>query len=286
MNKNTHVETAQKGQATNKNIQPEKVVTALKNIDDIRKNKSKVPTGKVTILKETEARKKAREEQYRNFRINALKRRCKRMEFDDEKTAQYVETLKKQLDAPKEYSILVMFSSKDGAMMKEALTNAGINYKYHGDTYYSIDGDQNVLAKIREIAPPGAKIHPYAKKMESVLKDVEHPLQEKKSNYIAKNTDKSTTAKYRRLQRKADKLRKKQLDGMAANDHKLHAELQKEKRMTSRRKVAKKIKMLHKRLQKAALKANKKKTGTVVQLNAKKGSTVSKKASTSIKKAA
>ena len=35
MTKNTSVETAQKGQATNKNIQPEKVVTALKNIDDI-----------------------------------------------------------------------------------------------------------------------------------------------------------------------------------------------------------------------------------------------------------
>ena len=282
MNKNTHVETAQKGQATNKNTQPEKVVTALKNIDDIRKNKSKVPTGKVTLLKESETRKKTRKEQYRNFRINALKRRCKRMGFDDEKTAQYVEALKKQLDAPKEYSILVMFSSKDGAMMKEALTNAGINYKYHGDTYYSIDGDQNVLAKIREIAPPSAKIHPYAKKMEPVLSQ----MKEKKSDYVAKNTDKSTTAKSRRLQKKADKLRKKQLDGMAANDQKLHAELQKEKRMTNRRKVAKKIKMLHKRFQKAALKANKKKTSTVVQLNAKKSSTSSKKASTNVKKAA
>ena len=257
MTKNTHVETAQKGQATNKNIQPEKVVTALKNIDDIRKNKSKVPTGKVTILKETEARKKAREEQYRNFRINALKRRCKRMGFDDEKTAQYVETLKKQLDAPKEYSILVMFSSKDGTMMKEALANAGINYKYHGDTYYSIDGDQNILAKIREIAPPGAKIHPYAKKMESVLKDVERTPQEKKPT-------KNTAAV-----KAAVKQKKKELN--------LHRCKHKKGKGKSVAKQQRKISLSErKKLRKA----------TTVQLNTKKSSMASKKASTSIKKAA
>ena len=49
MNNNTKVETAQKSQAANKKT-------------------SKVPTGKVTLMKETEARKKAREEQYRSFR--------------------------------------------------------------------------------------------------------------------------------------------------------------------------------------------------------------------------
>lgn len=257
MNKNTHVETAQKGQATNKNTQPEKVVTALKNIDDIRKNKSKVPTGKVTLLKESEARKKTREEQYRNFRINALKRRCKRMGFDDEKTAQYVEALKKQLDAPKEYSILVMFSSKDGAMMKEALTNAGINYKYHGDTYYSIDGDQNVLAKIREIAPPGAKIHPYAKKMESVLKDVERPPQEKKPT---KNTA-AVKAAVKQKKKELNLHRCKHKKGKG----KVVAKQQRKISLSERKKLRK---------------------ATVVQLNTKKSSTASKKASTPIKKAA
>ena len=257
MTKNTHVETAQKGQATNKNTQPEKVVTALKNIDDIRKNKSKVPTGKVTLLKESETRKKTREEQYRNFRINALKRRCKRMGFDDEKTAQYVEALKKQLDAPKEYSILVMFSSKDSAMMKEALTNAGINYKYRGDTYYSIDGDQNVLAKIREIAPPGAKIHPYAKKMESVLKDVERPPQEKKPT---KNTA-AVKAAVKQKKKELNLHRCKHKKGKG----KVFAKQQRKISLSERKKLRK---------------------ATVVQLNTKKSSTASKKASTPIKKAA
>lgn len=257
MTKNTSVETAQKGQATNKNIQPEKVVTALKNIDDIRKNKSKAPTGKVTILKETEARKKAREEQYRNFRINALKRRCKRMGLDDAKTEECVKKLIEQLNAPKEYSILVMFSNKDSAMMKEALNNADIKYKYHGDTYYSIDGDQNILAKIREIAPPGAKIHPYAKKMESVLKDVERPPQEKKPT---KNTA---------VVKAAVKQKKKELN--------LHRCKHKKG----------KGKVVAKQQRKISLSERKKlRKATTVQLNTKKSSTASKKASTPIKKAA
>lgn len=170
MKNNTQVETAQKSQATNKNT-------------------SKVPTGKVTLMKETEARKKAREEQYRNFRINALERRCKRMGYDDEKTKEFVEKLKKQLDAPKEYSILIMLNPKDGQIMKEALAKANLKYKYCGDTYFSIDGDQNVLAKIREIAPPSAKIHPYAKKFESVITEAP-PKKEKKptNNTKAKKT--------------------------------------------------------------------------------------------------
>lgn len=163
MKNNTQVETAQKSQATNKNI-------------------SKVPTGKVTLMKETEARKKAREEQYRNFRIGALKRRCKRAGISEEDTKKYIEKLKKQLDAPKEYSILIMFNSNGGKMFKEALAKANINYKYHGDTYFSIDGDQTVLAKIREIAPPGSVIHPYAKKMESVLPKLEYKKSKKPTN--------------------------------------------------------------------------------------------------------
>ena len=104
MNNNTKVETAQKSQATNKKT-------------------SKVPTGKVTLTKETEARKKAREEQYRNFRINALRRRCKRMKFDDEKTEELVKKLIEQMNAPKEYNIIVMFNSSDYNMVKEAVVH-------------------------------------------------------------------------------------------------------------------------------------------------------------------
>lgn len=259
MNNNTKVETAQKSQATNEKT-------------------SKVPTGKVTLMKETEARKKAREEQYRSFRINALRRRCKRMKLDDEKTEEFVKKLIEQLDAPKEYNILILLNPNDGLMMKEALAKANISYKYCGDTFFSIDGNQDVLAKIREIAPPKAKIYPYAKKMESVLSKGK----ECKSEYVAKNTDKSSTAKYRRLARKADKLRKKQLDGMAQNDRKLHAELQKQRRMSSRRKVKTALKKLHIKLSGC----KKKRSGIVVKLPAKNTSTGSKKASTNVKKAA
>lgn len=271
MNKNTHVETAQKGQATNKNTQPEKVVTALKNIDDIRKNKSKVPTGKVTLLKESETRKKTREEQYRNFRINALKRRCKRMGFDDEKTAQYVEALKKQLDAPKEYAILVHVNQefpreklKEGEIFKssmdafiEDLNKAGIKYNFKGSNYVHLSGDQNVLAKIREIAPPSAKIHPYAKKMESVLKDVERPPQEKKPT---KNTA-AVKAAVKQKKKELNLHRCKHKKGKG----KVVAKQQRKISLSERKKLRK---------------------ATVVQLNTKKSSTASKKASTPIKKAA
>lgn len=178
MNNNTKVETTQKSQATNKKT-------------------SKLPTGKVTLIKETEARKKAREEQFRNFRINALRRRCKRMGFDEEKTEELVKKLIEQMDAPKEYSILITFDQKyprkkvkkeEGEVFKkdvdiflENITKNNIKYNYKGDTYVSISGNQDVLAKIREIAPDSAKIYPYAKKMESVLPKAE-PKKKKPSN--------------------------------------------------------------------------------------------------------
>ena len=167
MNKNTQVETAQQSQATN-NIK-----------------KDKTPTGKVKTLKSAEERRKTREEQFRNFRINALRRRCKRMKYTEEQTEEFVKKLIEQMDAPKEYSILIMLSVKDGPMMKEALAKANIHYKYHGDTYFSIDGDQDTLAKLREIAPPSAKIHVYAKKMESVLPKQEKEVKKKPTNNTA-----------------------------------------------------------------------------------------------------
>lgn len=250
MAKNTQVETAHKSQATNKN------------------------TGKVKTLKNAQERKKAREEQFRNFRINALRRRCTRMGFSEEKIEELVKKLIEQMNAPKEYDILVMVNPKDMDMLLEAMAKANIQYRYKGDTYVSIGGDQNVLSKIREIAPPGAKIFPYAKKMESVLPKGK----ECKSEYVAKNTDKSSTAKYRRLARKADKLRKKQLDGMAHNDRKLHAELQKQRRMSNRRKVKTALKKLHIKLSGC----KKKRSSIVVKLPAKKASEGSK----TLKKAA
>ena len=237
MNNNTKVETAQKSQAANKKT-------------------SKVPTGKVTLMKETEARKKAREEQYRNFRINALRRRCKRMKFDDEKTEELVKKLIEQLNAPKEYNILIMLNPDDGPMMKEALAKANISYKYCGDTFFSLDGNQDVLAKIREIAPPKAKIYPYAKKMESVI-----PKEDREK--VKKPTNNTATAKA------AAKQKKKEL-----NLHRCKHKKGKGKAVT---KQQRKISLSErKKLRKA----------TTVQLNAKKGSKGPKKAFMNVKKAA
>ena len=231
MNKNTQVETAKNGQATNKNT-------------------SNVPTGKVKSIKDAEARKKAREEQFRNFRINALRRRCARMKFTEEKTEELVKKLIEQLNAPKEYSILVMLDVKDGAMMKEALAKAKIQYKYHGDTYFSIDGNQDILAKIREIAPPKAKIYPYAKKMESVISKEEIPKKPKNKN-VPHSRPKGKNVLKKRYN----------VAGMSKKN---------------RKNFKAQVKSLRDKW--AAEKAAKKKGGTTVQLNSKKSSEGLKKA--------
>jgi len=170
MKKNNTVETAQKGQTTTKDI-------------------------KVKTLANATERRKAREEQFRNFRINALRRRCKRMGFDEEKTEEFVKKLIEQMNAPKEYTILVQIYTeyprkklKDGEIFKpqidvfiEDLAKAKIDYNFRGDNYVYLSGNQDILTKVREIAPPSAKIYPYAKKMESVLPKAE-PKKKKPSN--------------------------------------------------------------------------------------------------------
>ena len=231
MNKNTQVETAKNGQATNKNT-------------------SNVPTGKVKSIKDAEARKKAREEQFSNFRINALRRRCARMKFTEEKTEELVKKLIEQLNAPKEYSILVMLDVKDSAMMKEALAKAKIHYKYHGDTYFSIDGNQDILAKIREIAPPKAKIYPYAKKMEPIISKEEVPKKPKNKNVPhSRPKGKNVLKKHPNVA------------GMSKKNRKIFKA---------------QVKSLRDKW--TAEKAAKKKGGTTVQLNSKKGSEGLKKA--------
>ena len=231
MNKNTQVETTKNGQATNKNT-------------------SNVPTGKIKSIKDAEARKKAREEQFRNFRINALRRRCARMKFTEEKTEELVKKLIEQLNAPKEYSILVMLDVKDGAMMKEALAKAKIHYKYHGDTYFSIDGNQDILAKIREIAPPKAKIYPYAKKMEPIISKEEVPKKPKNKNVPHSHPKGKNVLKKRY-----------NIAGMSKKNRKIFKA---------------QVKSLRDKW--ATEKAAKKKGGTTVQLNSKKSSEGLKKA--------
>ena len=229
MTKNTSVDTAQKGQATTKN---------------------NIPTGKVKTLANATERRKAREEQFRNFRIGALRRRCKRMGFDEAKTEEYVKKLIEQLNAPKEYDILIMFSTKEGSMMRQAMDNAKIKYKFHADTYFFVQGDQNVLAKIREIAPPSAKIHPYARKMESVIPKEEKEVIKKPSNNTAEKKAAAKTAN----------------NGHMPKSTRYFHRMQK-----GRYKELRKISLAYKR--------SKKCKATTVQLNTKKSSTASKKAS-------
>lgn len=236
MNKNNIVDTAQKGQTTTKN---------------------NIPADKVKTLANATERRKEREEQFRNFRINALKRRCKRYGFDDEKTAKYVEALKKQMDAPKEYSILIIYTAKDFAAMKEAISNAKLSYKMASETYLYIDGNQNVLTKLREIAPPSAKIFPRAKKMESVIPKEEREVIKKPS---ANTAEKKTAAKA------ANK-------GHTPKSKRYMHRLQK-----GRRKNIRTVYLAYKR--------SKKQRATTVRLNAKKSSADSKKASMNVKKAA
>ena len=236
MTKNNTVDTAQKGQTTTKN---------------------NIPTGKVKDLANATERRKAREEQFRNFRINALKRRCKRYGFDDAKTAEYVAKLEEQMKAPKKYNILIMLNVKDTAMMNESLAKEKIDYKYRGDTYFSLDGDQNILAKLREIAPPSAKIYPYAKKMESVIPKEEREVIKKPSNNTAEKKAAAKTAN----------------KGHMPKSVRYFHRMQK-----GRYKELQKISLVYKR--------SKKRKATTVQLNTKTSSTASKKASTPIKKAA
>lgn len=229
--------------------------------------KDKIPTGKVKTLKAAKERKEAREKQYREFRINSLKRRAKRLNLSEDTTSELVEKLIAQLDAPKEYSILVMFNKNDGKMFKEALNKANIHYKFHSNEFFAIDGDEKVLAKIREIAPIGAKIHPYAKKMESIFKD-----------YISKNNEKSPTNNTKEIKLQAKRARKTATKnaGKKLNKFKKRvniASLDKEKK----RETMKKIKALR-----ASFKAMKK---TTKQLN-KSRSQSFKKAYNTIKKAA
>lgn len=202
--KNTKtVDTAKKGQTTNKNTQPENVKNDLKKIQEHREaKKSKTPTGKVTLLKETEARKKARKEQYDNFRINALKRRCKRMNISEEDTKKYIEKLKEQLNSPNSYRVLVMFNKNDAAMIKQSLANESLEYKMMGNGYFYIDCDTEALGTLRGIMPDSAKIHPYVLKHKPILqKEDKPPVNGKKPHIKAERKAAAAKAKIARKEK-------------------------------------------------------------------------------------
>ena len=233
MNKNTSVETTNKGQAT------------------------KVPTGKIKTKKSKEEIRKAREQEYENFRVNALKRRAKRMGMSDEQTNECVEKLKKQLKEPKQYNINVIFKKGMEEMAIQAIKNAKIDCKILTKSWACVVGDQNILAKLREILPTSATIHPYAKKFESILPKSE-PVKVKKPSNNSKTAAAAGKVNGRRKRVNVAAMSKKQ----------------------------RKAFMLQVKALKASWKASKKSTSKVVSMKKTKRSTASKKASTELKKAA
>lgn len=164
----------------------------------------KTPTGKVKIKKAAEERRKAREESYKAFRINALTRRCKRMKISEEDTKKYVEKLIAQLEAPHMYAIHVLFKTGQkekkqlSSLAREAILNSKIEYKILTKDWAYIIGDSTVLAKLREILPTLATIHPYVMKAEPIL-PVTQPSEKKKSN---NSKDKAAEAKAARKMKK------------------------------------------------------------------------------------
>lgn len=232
----------------------------------------KTPTGKVKTIKDKEKIRKEREEQYKNFRVNALKRRAKRIGLTEEQTKVKVEELLKQIDTPNSYDVLIFYNPNNRKMVEEALKNEGLTTKIMTDTYLYIEADQETLATLRKIIPPGSKIHPYVKKKPPIL-PVEQP----------KPRGAKTKTKAQKKNAAADAKHARKKTAVEAHlNHKKHSELRKAEHCKKMRAI-KKAQMLFK---KRAQKAKKTEGGTTVQLKAKKGSTASKKASTVMKQAA
>lgn len=243
----------------------------------VNAKKDKTPTGKVKTLKDKDALKKQREEDYINFRVNALKRRAKRMGLTEEQTKVKVEELLKQIKEPNNYMILIMFNPDNTAMLNEMLKNEGLAYAIQGRGYMWIEGEQDVLDIVRGFDIPGAKIHPYVKKKPPIipLHDFEKSDGKTRINANGKRVSmkKRTKAEKKALAKAAKKARKD------ANNIKkrLGKEYMKFRKRCN-------IAALPK-AEKARLKAERKAAGKVVHMKAKKASVSPKKAST-MKKAA
>lgn len=258
--KNFKVETTANGQ-TPKQDTKHKFTTA--NI-----TKDNTPTGKVKTLKDKEALKAAREEQYKNFRVNALKRRAKRMGLSEEQTNVKVNELMEQIAAPNNYDIMIMFNPADYDMVKQALMNEDITWKLLVSTYGFIEGDAEVLATIRTIVPSTAKIYPHVKRKPNVL-----PTEKPRT----RGAKKRTKAEKKALAVAAKKARKA-LNRNKGHNVKSEAKMRLEKFMRDRK--AANI------ARKAAKNTSHKASNTVVHMKAKKRSRSVKMASTNVKQAA
>lgn len=238
----------------------------------VKIEKTNVPTGKVVTLEDKKKRREEREKQYRNFRISALKRRAKRMGIPDDKVPELIEKLNKQMDEPKTYLILVMYSRNDDKMISETLANNKINCLFKSDSHAYFEGDAKLLALLRELMPGSAKIHPYAKKADPVL---EYAPPEKTVHKRVPKMERKKAATAAKKARKNSKIQ-------AHFDRKEHAKQSKELRNKKKRAEMKTQKLFEKRAKKASFK----KTLTVAHKAVKNTTESLKKASTNVKKAA
>ena len=267
--KNFKVATTEDGKTPKQNTSKTDHIFATTKI-----TKDKTPTGKVKTMKDKEELQKAREEQYKNFRINALTRRAKRMGLTEEQIAVKIEELKKQMASSNDYDILIMFNPNDYNMVKQALLNDDIAWKMLVSSYGFLIGDAELLADLRKILPPSAKIYPYVKRKPPILPSQQPSGRGKKTRTKAEK--KSLAAAAKKARKAAKNLKTKE-----ARRQQAIAKRKEEKNKVSR-KAAKAKALFDKRCKKA----QKAKGGTVVQMKAKKPSTSPKKASTSLKQAA
>ena len=296
--KNFKVDTAANGQTAKQDIKHAFGVV----------EKTNVPTGKV---KSIEDRRKAREESYKQFRVNALKRRAGRMGLTEEQTKEKVDQLLKQMKEPATYNMIVTYHISDKDMLIQALKKEDIVWKIMADpnrrspdAYCIIEGDKDVLDYLRGLNIPTMKIYPYVKRKPPVI---EAPSK-KKGDYVAKNNDKSNTPKGLRNAKKSeliaaviDHLKELEKNGVVKqitknmltrtyvrmhNDHKLAAAIQKDARTKRAHKLKKQEMLLKKKLEKRRMAASKAKGGTTIPLKPKNASTGSKKDSTTLKQAA
>lgn len=206
--------------------------------------KDKTPTGKVKTFKDKKALRKEREEQFKNFRIRALKRRCKAMNMTDEEIEAKVKELIEVMETPNSYDVLLFFNPDNKQMVMEILKNNDLVTKIIGKNYAYLDADKETLATLREILPPGTKIHPYTKKKKSVLEPRPAKTRGKKAHTKA---EKKAIAKKAKKIRKAIKLK-------AHFDRKEHAKQRKAENCKKMRKIAKAKKLFEKRVKKVEAK--------------------------------
>ena len=268
--KNFQVATTENGKTPK---QDTKHVFATANI-----KKDKTPTGKVKTMKDKEELQKAREEQYKNFRVNALKRRAKRMGLSEEQTQVKIKELISQIESPNQYNVLIWYNPDDFDMMKQALLNEDLVVDMMTTTYLFITADSDTLATLRSIAPPSAKIYPYVKRKPPILPSPAPSGRGKKTR---------TKAEKKNLAAAAKKARKAAKNLKTKEARRQQAIMKHKEECNKVARKAKKAKMLFdKRCKKSSKKADKKQGGTTVSLVNKKPSESLKKASRSVKQAA